>query len=106
MVAMSMATAVTFVGTMVFGFSGAGADPAAADHGGRQWEEAPALLGAVAGVVAHHELADGGEEDDALQDAGGAGVEADAAVQDVAELVRDHRLQLVARQLLERALRH
>ena len=77
-----------------------------ADHRERQVHEAPARLGAVARVVLHHEAADGGQEHDALQRAGGAQVEADVAVQDVAELVRDHCLQLVARELLERAARY
>ena len=62
--------------------------PRSARAGGRSCAPLPV----PAPVVAHHEAADGREEHDALQHVHGAQVDADVAVEDVAELVRDHRL--------------
>src|SRR5207253_39259 len=53
----------------------------------------------------HQEKADRADGDDAREHADHADVEPHVAVQDVAELVADHPLQLVARQALERAAR-
>ena len=70
---------------------------AGADQEGRALAIAPA-------AYAHHAAADERDQQDTVQQTGQAQVEAHVAVEDVAELVRDHALQLVAGQRVECSL--
>src|SRR5436190_24150119 len=79
------------------------AHPADDEKGEAHREDAgrcPVLLASTFGDRAHDEAADRADEQDTRKDADHPDVEPHVAIQDVAELVADHALQLVARERL------